>query len=135
MRKAHIHRKTFETDVDIELNLDSNKKSSINTTIPFMDHMLTLFSAHAGVYLNIKAKGDTEIDDHHLVEDMGITLGQVFKQALGDKKRQGRVDHHEIVAPLVPGPFAGADAGDDPDRLVTGFRQDVGERGIQFFRR
>lgn len=93
MRKAHIHRKTFETDVDIELNLDSNKKSSINTTIPFMDHMLTLFSAHAGVYLNIKAKGDTEIDDHHLVEDMGITLGQVFKQAFGDKKGIVRYGH------------------------------------------
>ena len=93
MRKAHIHRKTFETDVDIELNLDSNKKSSINTTIPFMDHMLTLFSAHAGVYLKITAKGDTEIDDHHLVEDMGITLGQVFKQALGDKKGIVRYGH------------------------------------------
>ena len=80
MRKAKIHRKTFETDVNIELNLDSNKKSEINTTIPFMDHMLTLFSANAGVYLKIKAKGDTEIDDHHLVEDMRITLGQAFKQ-------------------------------------------------------
>ena len=98
MRKAHIHRKTFETDVDIELNLDSNKKSSINTTIPFMDHMLTLFSAHAGVYLNIKAKGDTEIDDHHLVEDMGITLGQVFKQALGDKK--GITRYGSMILPM-----------------------------------
>ena len=93
MRKAKIHRKTFETDVNIELNLDSNKKSEINTTIPFMDHMLTLFSANAGVYLKIKAKGDTEIDDHHLVEDMGITLGQAFKQALGDKKGIVRYGH------------------------------------------
>lgn len=93
MRKAHIKRKTFETDVDIDLNLDSSKKPSIKTTIPFMDHMLTLFAAHAGIYLNIKAKGDTEIDDHHLVEDMGITLGQAFKQAIGDKKGITRYGH------------------------------------------
>ena len=93
MRKAKIHRKTLETDVDIELNLDSNKKSEISTTIPFMDHMLVLFSAHAGIYLKIKAKGDTEIDDHHLIEDIGITLGQAFKQALEDKKGIVRYGH------------------------------------------
>ena len=93
MRKAKIHRKTLETDVDIELNLDINKKSEISTTIPFMDHMLVLFSANARVYLKIKAKGDTEIDDHHLVEDIGITLGQAFKQALEDKKGIVRYGH------------------------------------------
>lgn len=93
MRKAKIKRKTFETNINIELNLDSNKKSKISTTIPFMDHMLVLFSAHAGIYLKIKAKGDTEIDDHHLVEDIGITLGQAFKQALGDKKGIVRYGH------------------------------------------
>ena len=93
MRKTKIHRKTLETDVDIELNLDLNKKSDISTTIPFMDHMLVLFSAHAGIYLKIKAKGDTEIDDHHLVEDIGITLGQAFRQALGDKKGIVRYGH------------------------------------------
>ena len=93
MRKAKIKRKTFETNINIELNLDSNKKSEISTTIPFMDHMLVLFSAHAGIYLKIKAKGDTEIDDHHLVEDIGITLGQAFKQALGDKKGIVRYGH------------------------------------------
>ena len=93
MRKAKIKRKTFETNINIELNLDSNKKSEISTTIPFMDHMLVLFSAHAGIYLKIKAKGDTEIDDHHLVEDIGVTLGQAFKQALGDKKGIVRYGH------------------------------------------
>lgn len=93
MRKSKINRKTSETDVRLELNLDSPKKSKISTTIAFMDHMLNLFSAHAGINLNIVAKGDTEIDDHHLVEDIGITLGQAFKTALGDKKGIVRYGH------------------------------------------
>lgn len=93
MRKSKINRKTSETDVKLELNLDSPKKSKISTTIAFMDHMLNLFSAHAGINLNIVAKGDTEIDDHHLVEDIGITLGQAFKTALGDKKGIVRYGH------------------------------------------
>lgn len=93
MRKSTINRKTSETDVKLEINLDSSKKSSVCTTIPFMDHMLDLFSAHAGITLNINAKGDTHIDDHHLVEDIGITLGQAFKKALGDKKGITRYGH------------------------------------------
>lgn len=93
MRKSKINRKTSETDVKMEINLDSSKKSSIKTTIPFMDHMLDLFSAHAGINLNIDAKGDTHIDDHHLVEDIGITLGQALKTALGDKKGITRYGH------------------------------------------
>ncbi len=93
MRKSKINRKTSETDVKLEINLDSSKKSSVCTTIPFMDHMLDLFSAHAGITLNINAKGDIHIDDHHLVEDIGITLGQAFKKALGDKKGITRYGH------------------------------------------
>ena len=93
MRKSKINRKTSETDVKLELNLDLHKKSNIFTTIAFMDHMLDLFSAHAGINLNIVAKGDTEIDDHHLVEDIGITLGQAFKTAVGDKKGIARYGH------------------------------------------
>lgn len=93
MRKSKINRKTSETDVKLEINLDSSKKSSVFTTIPFMDHMLDLFSAHAGITLNINAKGDTHIDDHHLIEDIGITLGQAFKKALGDKKGITRYGH------------------------------------------
>ena len=93
MRKSKINRKTSETDVKLEINLDSSKKSSIQTTIPFMDHMLDLFSAHSGINLNIDAKGDTHIDDHHLVEDIGITLGQALKTALGDKKGITRYGH------------------------------------------
>ncbi|MDD2524163.1 MAG: imidazoleglycerol-phosphate dehydratase HisB [Endomicrobiia bacterium] len=93
IRKAHLKRETTETKVDLEVNLDSAKKSSINTTIDFMDHMLTLFSAHAGISLNIKAEGDTKIDDHHLVEDIGITFGLAFKQAIGDKRGIVRYGH------------------------------------------
>lgn len=93
MRKSKINRKTSETDVKLEIDLDSSKKSSVYTTIPFMDHMLDLFSAHSGITLNINAKGDTHIDDHHLVEDIGITLGQAFKKALGDKKGITRYGH------------------------------------------
>lgn len=93
IRKAHVKRKTKETDIDLSLNLDRSKKSQISTTIPFMDHMLDLFSAHAGINLCIKAKGDTEIDDHHLVEDIGICLGLAFKEALGDKKGIARYGH------------------------------------------
>lgn len=93
MRKSKINRKTSETDVKLDLNLDLPKKSNISTTIAFMDHMLDLFSAHAGINLNIVAKGDTEIDDHHLVEDIGITLGQAFKTAVGDKKGIVRYGH------------------------------------------
>lgn len=85
-RKAVVKRKTKETNVSIELNLDKASKPKISTTIPFVDHMLTLASYHGGFYLAVKAKGDTEIDDHHLVEDIGITLGQALSRALSSKK-------------------------------------------------
>ncbi len=132
MRKAHIKRKTFETNIDVELNLDSSKKPLISTTIPFMDHMLTLFAAHAGVYLKIKAKGDTEIDDHHLIEDMGITLGQVFKQAIGDKKGITRYGHFllpmdealaYVAIDLSGRPFLSYEA--DIKFQTTGFNYDL----------
>ena len=93
-----IKRKTAETNIDLKVNLDLANKSSISTTIPFMDHMLTLFSAHAGITLNIKAKGDTQVDDHHLVEDLGISLGLALKQALGDKK--GIVRYGNFLLPM-----------------------------------
>lgn len=89
-RKADVLRKTKETNVAITLNFDRVEPVKIKTTIPFMDHMLSLFAHHAAVSLKISAKGDTEIDDHHLVEDIGITLGQTLKKALGDKKQINR---------------------------------------------
>ena len=84
-RKVSLARKTKETDVRIDLNLDGRGKYKIKTTVPFMDHMLELFSKHSGIDLSIKAKGDTQIDDHHLVEDIGITLGEALYKALGSK--------------------------------------------------
>jgi imidazoleglycerol-phosphate dehydratase len=85
-RTASIIRKTKETGVDVTVDLDRTSPVKVATTIPFMDHMLTLFAHHAAVALRVKATGDTEIDDHHLVEDIGITLGQALGKALGGKK-------------------------------------------------
>ena len=86
MRTATIERNTKETQVKLSLNLDGSGKSNINTSCPFMDHMLTLFSAHSRFDLDIEAVGDIKVDYHHTVEDVGIVLGQAFKKALGDMK-------------------------------------------------
>ena len=85
-RKAEIYRKTTETEVSMELDLDGTGQGKISTTVAFMDHMLSLFARHGLVDLTIKSKGDTQVDDHHLVEDIGICLGDAVKKALGDKK-------------------------------------------------
>jgi imidazoleglycerol-phosphate dehydratase len=84
-RSAKIVRKTTETDIQLEIDLDTSASSKIATSIPFFDHMLDLFSRHGLFKLIVKSKGDTEIDDHHLVEDLGICLGQAVSQALGQK--------------------------------------------------
>jgi imidazoleglycerol-phosphate dehydratase len=86
MRTARVQRKTNETSVDIRINLDGKGKYDIKTSIPFLDHMLNLFAFHGMLDLNIRAEGDTEIDYHHLMEDLGITLGDSINKALGDKK-------------------------------------------------
>jgi imidazoleglycerol-phosphate dehydratase len=85
-RKATVNRKTTETDIRIEIELDGNGSGKIATTIPFMDHMLNLFAKHSSCDLSVKSAGDTDVDDHHLVEDLGICLGDAIKDALGDKK-------------------------------------------------
>jgi len=85
-RKAKIHRKTTETDVYIAIDLDGKGEEKISTTVKFMDHMLTLLSRHGLIDLTVRSKGDTEIDDHHLVEDIGICLGEAVRKAVGDKK-------------------------------------------------
>ena len=86
IRQAQIDRVTKETQVTLKLVIDGQGKSSIKTGIPFFDHMLTLFAKHAVIDLNLRCKGDLEVDAHHTVEDCGIALGQAFLQALGDKK-------------------------------------------------
>ncbi len=86
MRKAKIERKTKETDISITLNLDGKGKNAINTSIPFLDHMLSLLAFHSQTDLEISASGDIEIDYHHLMEDLGIVLGEAIKRALGNKE-------------------------------------------------
>ena len=85
-RSAKVVRKTSETDITISLGLDGSGENSISTTIPFIDHMLSLMSKHGLFDLKIRAKGDTDIDCHHTVEDIGICLGEAFRKALGDMK-------------------------------------------------
>jgi len=85
-RIGKTYRKTTETEVAVEINLDGQGRGEITTTIPFLDHMLNLFAKHGLFDLTVKSKGDTAIDDHHLVEDIGICLGEAIKEALGDKK-------------------------------------------------
>lgn len=86
VRQAQLKRDTKETRIAIKLNLDGSGKSSIQTGIPFFDHMLTLFAKHAVMDLKLRCHGDLEVDAHHTVEDCGIALGQAVLQALGDKK-------------------------------------------------
>ena len=86
MRKASIKRKTKETNISLDLNLDGRGSYSINTSIPFIDHMLSLMCKHGLFDMKLKAKGDIDIDDHHTVEDIGIVLGKALKQAVGDMK-------------------------------------------------
>lgn len=97
-RIAKLTRQTSESSVELELNLDGTGSSDIETTVPFYDHLLTAFSKHSLIDLKIKAKGDTDIDAHHTVEDVAIVLGQALKQALGDKS--GIARYGDAVVPL-----------------------------------
>lgn len=92
-RSATINRVTKETQIDVELNLDGQGKADLNINIPFLEHMLDQVARHGMFDLVIKAKGDLEIDAHHTVEDVGITLGQAFTKALADKKGIRRYGH------------------------------------------
>lgn len=85
-RTAKVERKTKETDIQVELNLDGTGNVEINTGIPFFDHMLSAVGKHGLLDLKVMAKGDLEVDGHHTVEDVGICLGQALKEALGDKR-------------------------------------------------
>ncbi len=85
-RTATVERNTAETRISIQLNVDGHGESTCSTKIPFFDHMLTLFARHSLVDLTVQADGDIEVDYHHTVEDVGISLGKAFTQALGDKR-------------------------------------------------
>jgi imidazoleglycerol-phosphate dehydratase len=92
-RTASLHRKTAETDIKARLNLDGRGVYNVSTGIRFFDHMLELFTRHGGFDLNLLAKGDLDVDQHHTVEDVGIVLGQLVREALGDKKGINRAGY------------------------------------------
>ena len=98
MRTAQINRKTNETDIKIELDLDGSGKSVIDSGCGFLDHMLTLFAKHSRIDLSVTCKGDTQVDYHHTTEDIGIALGEAIKNALGDKK--GIKRYGDIILPM-----------------------------------
>jgi imidazoleglycerol-phosphate dehydratase len=93
MRSAKVSRNTLETKITVELNLDGTGKVKLDTGLPFLEHMLDQIARHGLLDLDITAKGDLHIDSHHTVEDIGITLGQAFNQAVGDKKGLRRYGH------------------------------------------
>jgi imidazoleglycerol-phosphate dehydratase len=95
-RSARIERKTAETDVAVELNLDGGGSAQVNTGVGFFDHMLTLLAKHAAIDLTVEAKGDLHVDQHHTVEDTGIAIGQSLRQALGDKAGIRRYGHFTL---------------------------------------
>ena len=96
MRQIAVKRDTSETKISIELNLDGTGRADLNTGVPFLDHMLDQIARHGMVDLTVHANGDTQIDDHHTVEDVGITLGQAVAKALGDKKGITRYGHSYV---------------------------------------
>ena len=86
MRRAAIHRKTTETDIRLRLNLDGRGRARVSTGIRFLDHMMELVARHGAMDIEIEAKGDLDVDQHHTVEDMGIALGEAVRDALGSKR-------------------------------------------------
>ena len=98
MRTATIARDTNETKIRLKLNLDGTGKTEISTGTGFLDHMLTLFARHGDFDLELTCSGDTQVDDHHTVEDIGIALGQAFTQALGDKR--GITRYGQFLLPM-----------------------------------
>ncbi len=95
-RKAKVLRKTKETQIAVELNLDGTGAYDVDTPIPFLNHMMEAFTKHGTFDLKLKAKGDTHVDFHHTVEDVGITIGEAFTKALGDKKGIRRYGHFTL---------------------------------------
>jgi len=98
MRSAQISRTTAETNISLSLNLDGTGAGSIESGIGFLDHMLTLFARHGGFDLKVTCDGDTYVDDHHSVEDIGIALGQAFAEALGEKR--GIIRYGSMILPM-----------------------------------
>lgn len=98
MRTGSVQRKTTETEVSVAIELDGKGRAQIDSSVPFLDHMLNLWSRHGLLDLTIQSRGDTAVDDHHLVEDVGICLGQAVRKALGD--RQGLSRYGSATVPM-----------------------------------
>lgn len=98
MRVGEVKRKTAETDISLRVNLDASGKNEIDTGCGFLNHMLTLFAVHGKFELSVSCKGDTDVDDHHTVEDIGICLGMAFSEALGD--RRGITRYGSMLLPM-----------------------------------
>jgi len=147
MRNVDVTRNTSETQIQVVLNLDGTGKAQLNSGVPFLDHMLDQIARHGMIDLAVTAKGDTHIDDHHTVEDIGITLGQAIAKAVGDKKGITRYGHSyvpldETLSRVVidfsgrPGlefhvPFTRARVGDfDVDLTIEFFRGFVNHAGV-----
>ena len=147
MRQADVTRNTSETKIQIAINLDGTGKAELASGVPFLDHMLDQIARHGMIDLKVVAKGDTHIDDHHTVEDVGITLGQAFAKAVGDKAGITRYGHSyvpldETLSRVVidfsgrPGlefhvPFTRARVGDfDVDLTIEFFRGFVNHAGV-----
>ena len=147
MRQADVTRNTSETKIQIAINLDGTGKAELASGVPFLDHMLDQIARHGMIDLKVVAKGDTHIDDHHTVEDVGITLGQAFAKALGDKAGITRYGHSyvpldETLSRVVidfsgrPGlefnvPFTRSRVGDfDVDLSIEFFRGFVNHAGV-----
>ncbi|QWD79862.1 imidazoleglycerol-phosphate dehydratase HisB [Polynucleobacter sp. MWH-Spelu-300-X4] len=147
MRQVDVTRNTSETQIQIAINLDGTGKAQLNSGVPFLDHMLDQIARHGMIDLTVTAKGDTHIDDHHTVEDVGITLGQAIAKAVGDKKGITRYGHSyvpldETLSRVVidfsgrPGlefhvPFTRARVGDfDVDLAIEFFRGFVNHAGV-----
>ena len=147
MRNVDVTRNTSETQIQVVLDLDGTGKAQLNSGVPFLDHMLDQIARHGMIDLAVIAKGDTHIDDHHTVEDVGITLGQAIAKAVGDKKGITRYGHSyvpldETLSRVVidfsgrPGlefhvPFTRARVGDfDVDLTIEFFRGFVNHAGV-----
>ncbi|MDP3621667.1 MAG: imidazoleglycerol-phosphate dehydratase HisB [Polynucleobacter sp.] len=147
MRQADVTRNTSETQIQIAINLDGTGKAELASGVPFLDHMLDQIARHGMIDLKVVAKGDTHIDDHHTVEDVGITLGQAIAKAVGDKSGITRYGHSyvpldETLSRVVidfsgrPGlefhvPFTRARVGDfDVDLSIEFFRGFVNHAGV-----
>ncbi len=131
MRKARVERKTKETDISIILNLDGKGRYSVNTSIPFLDHMLALLSFHSQIDLDVRASGDIEVDYHHLMEDLGIVFGETIRKALGEKtgiRRYGNatVPMDESLAQVV------IDLSGRPYLIYKVKQPKAGARGMEF---